>query len=221
MKKRIFITMNQIKCKWKLIVIFSLISVLLAAVFSFFILNPYYESSVKIFIGKEKFKNISTEYTNEEVQMYQSLLKTYCEVMTSEDLIERAINQSNVDKDIKDVLKNIDIDIVKDSQIMVIKYTDQYAQVAYDMLYNITNNFIRNSRKLYKNSNVVVLQQVSVLDKSISNYARIIMIIAGILGGFGGVVYIFIREYFMTTFNTKESIEEYFGVNVLAMIPNE
>lgn len=153
--------------------------------------------------------------------MYQSLLKTYCEVVTSEDLIQRAINQSDVDKSIRDVSKKIDIDIIKDSQIMVIKYDDEQAQVAYDMLYNITNNFISNSKKLYKNSNVVVLQQISVANKSISNYALPVMGISGILGMIIGGVYISIKGYFMTVFNTKESIEEAFGVNVLAVIPNE
>lgn len=221
MNKKILMTMNEFKSKWRIIIIFSLIGVLLAAVFSFFITNLSYESSTKIFIGKEKFKNISTEYTNEEVQMYQSLLKTYCEVVTSDDLIDRAIDQSGVDKTIRDVVKKIDIDIVKDSQIMVIKYNDEKAQVAYDMLYNITNNFIGNSKKLYKNSNIVVLQQISVANKSISNYALHVMLISGVLGMVVGIVYIYIKEYFMTTFNKKESIEDAFGVNVLAVIPNE
>lgn len=221
MNKKVLITMNELKSKWRIIIIFSLIGVLVAAVFSFFIINPSYEASTKIFIGKEKFKNTSAEYTNEEVQMYQSLLKTYCEVVTSDDLIERAINQSDVDKSIRDVAKEIDIDIIKDSQIMVIKYDDEQAQVAYDILYNITNNFIGNSKKLYKNSNVVVLQQISVANKSISNYALPVMLISGVLGMIIGMTYISVKGCFMTTFNTKESIEDAFGVNVLAVIPNE
>ena len=221
MSRNLFVTINQIKVKWRVVAIFSLVAALLAGVFSFFIAKPEYKSSTKIFIGKEKFKNVSTEYTNEEVQMYQNLLKTYCEVIVSEDIIDRSIKQSDADRQIKDVIKNIDISIIKDSQIMVIEYKDKDFQVAYDMLDNITNNFISNSRKLYKNSNVIVLQQVSVANKSTSNYAWIIMLIFGVLGALISVAYIIISEYFISTFTNKESIEEILGVNVIGVIPNE
>lgn len=221
MNKKILLTLNEVRDKWKVIIIFSLIGVLVAAIFSFFIIDESYEASTKIFIGKEKFKNTSNKYTNEEVQMYQNLLKTYCEVVKSNDLIDRSINQSGINKSIKEVYKKIDIDIIKDSQIMVIKYNDEDPQVAYDMLYNITNNFISNSKKLYKNSNVVVLQQIKVNNKSISNYALLIMIILGIAYMIIGLIYIYVREYFISTFNTKEKIEYELEVNVLAVIPNE
>lgn len=221
MNKKNFITIKQVKYKWRLIAIFSLVSVLLVAILSFFIVDLHYEASVKIFIGKEKFINVSENYTNEEVQMYQNLLQTYCEVITTEDLIDKSIKQANGDKTIKEVKRNIDINIIKDSQIMVIKYSDNNAQLAYDILYNITNNFISNSKKLYKNSNVIVLQQINIVDKSMVNYSWIIMIITALIGAIIGGVCIFIREYFMSTFNTKESVEEYLGVHVLSVIPKE
>ena len=42
-------------------------------------------------VFKEQFKNLSTDYTNEEVNMYQRLIKTYSELLKTKDLMKNSI----------------------------------------------------------------------------------------------------------------------------------
>ena len=77
--------------RWKMILSITLIATLTAAIISFFVIAPKYEASTKVFIGKENTQD--QNYNSNDVQMYQKLLKTYAEVIKTNDLIENAINK--------------------------------------------------------------------------------------------------------------------------------
>ena len=65
-----------------------------------------YEANVKIFIGKQKFKNITETYNNEEINLYQRLITTYSEVIKSKKLINESIKGSKMNY-LQDKYKNI------------------------------------------------------------------------------------------------------------------
>ena len=65
----------------------------ISGILSFFVIKPVYETSTKLFIGKEESED--TVYNTNDIQMYQKLLQTYAQAIKTKDLVGRAINSLN------------------------------------------------------------------------------------------------------------------------------
>ena len=81
---------EALKKRWILIVSITLVATLISGVLSFFVIKPTYETSTKVFIGKEE-SNLEGYNTN-DIQMYQKLLQTYAETIKTNEVVQAAIN---------------------------------------------------------------------------------------------------------------------------------
>lgn len=208
-----------IKKFWKMILICILISMLISSLITFFMIKPKYEAEAKVFIGKEKYKNTGQSYNNDEVQLYQRLLKTYTEVIKTKNIAKAAIEQGNLDVKVNDLLNNLSVSPVTDTQILQLKYKDDSPQECYDGLYNITKVFIDVFKVLYPKGNVQVIEQVNTTGIAIGNNSIIGIGIGAILGLLCGILIAFLSEYNNTIFKSKEDMEKELGISVLGVIP--
>ena len=110
-----------IKRRYKLIISMMILIGGIAAVLSFFVIKPKYEVSTKIFVGKAEQEE---KYNNSDVQMYQQLIKTYSETIKTKDLVGNAIKNVNTIKTTGQVLSNITVTPIANTQILQIKYKD-------------------------------------------------------------------------------------------------
>jgi capsular polysaccharide biosynthesis protein len=114
---------DALKNRWQLIVVITLIATILATVVSFFIIKPKYQASTKLFIGKESSGKVEENYNNNDVQMYQKLLKTYSDVIMTKDLVEKSLAVKNINLKTGEVLGNLRVTPKTDTQILLISYT--------------------------------------------------------------------------------------------------
>ena len=219
--------LDGIKDKWKNVVLIVLSFLLISSIYNIFFINKEYESNVKIFIGKQKFKNITETYNNEEINLYQRLITTYSEVIKSKKLINESIKGSkmnylqdkyeNVNYDL--LMKNLTINPIANTQIIEIKYKSLNPQQSYDLLYSITENLISYSKELYPNVNITVLEQVHVNLKPLINKKLTIIglgLILGLIVGIGGIIGVM---YLNNTYKNQKSLEEEIGLTVIGVIP--
>ena len=190
-------------------------------------INKEYEANVKIFIGKQKFKNITETYNNEEINLYQRLITTYSEVIKSKKLINESIKGSKMNY-LQDKYKNINYDLlmenltvnpIANTQIIEIKYKSLNPQQSYDLLYSITENLISYSKELYPNVNITVLEQVHVNLNQLMNKKLTIIglgLILGLIVGIGGIIGVM---YLNNTYKNQKSLEEEIGLTVIGVIP--
>ena len=191
--------LGGIKDKYKNIVLIVLSFLLISSIYNIFFINKEYEANVKIFIGKQKFKNITETYNNEEINLYQRLITTYSEVIKSKKLINESIKGSKMNY-LQDKYKNINYDLlmenltvnpIANTQIIEIKYKSLNPQQSYDLLYSITENLISYSKELYPNVNITVLEQVHVNLNQLMNKKLTISglgLILGLIVGIGGII---------------------------------
>ena len=66
--------LNEIKKNCRSIAIITLSFILIASIYTTFFIKQDYEATVKVFIGKQKFKNVMESYNNEEITLYLLLL---------------------------------------------------------------------------------------------------------------------------------------------------
>ena len=219
--------LGGIKDKWKNIVLIVLSFLLISSIYNIFFINKEYEANVKIFIGKQKFKNITETYNNEEINLYQRLITTYSEVIKSKKLINESIKGSKMNY-LQDKYKNINYDLlmenltvnpIANTQIIEIKYKSLNPQQSYDLLYSITENLISYSKELYPNVNITVLEQVHVNLKTLMNKKLTSIglgLMLGLIVGIGGIIGVM---YLNNTYKNQKSLEEEIGLTVIGVIP--
>ena len=225
--KNISEVLDGIKDKWKNVVLIVLSFLLISSIYNIFFINKEYEANVKIFIGKQKFKNITETYNNEEINLYQRLITTYSEVIRSKKLINESIKGSKMNY-LQDKYKNINYDLlmenltvnpIANTQIIEIKYKSLNSQQSYDLLYSITENLISYSKELYPNVNITILEQVHVNLKPLMNKKLTIIglgLILGLIVGIGGIIGVM---YLNNTYKNQKSLEEEIGFTVIGVIP--
>ena len=209
---------EALKKRWILIVSITLVATLISGVLSFFVIKPTYETSTKVFIGKEESNQEG--YNTNDIQMYQKLLQTYAETIKTNEVIQAAINNTNADLSIKDVKSSLTVTPISDTQILQIKYQNNDPEVAKSILENITNEFVILSKELVPNGNVRVIEAVQLPEDPVAPNKKMNIAIAFLLGLMVSVGLVFLLEYLDNTFKTKENLERELNIPVLGLIPS-
>ena len=208
---------DAVKKRWKIIALCTLIATLVSGIFTFFIISPTYEASTKVFIGKEE--SSVENYNYNDITMYQKLLKTYSELIKTKDLINRSITNSEYELEVEDVLNNVSVTTVSDTQMIQIAYKSTSPNIAKNMLENITNEFITTAQELVPNGNVRVLETVELPEEPVAPNKKMNIAIAFILGMMVGLGIVFLLEYLDNTYKNKEQLEKDLDIPVLGVIP--
>lgn len=213
--------LHILRKRWRLILSITLIATLTSAIVSFFLIAPKYQAETKLFIGKETNPLQDKPYDNNDVQMYQKLLKTYAEVIQTKDLIEHAIESGNLDLKAGDVLSNLTVTPRADTQILEVSYTNTNPIVSQKVIETVTNQFINYSTELIANGNVKIIESARVPENPVSPNKKVNIAIAFLLGLMVSIGLSFFIEFMDNTFKTKEQIESILGLPVMGIIPGE
>jgi capsular polysaccharide biosynthesis protein len=204
---------------WKTIVGITTIITLFVGAISFFVIKPVYEVNTKVFIGKDETKDI--KYDNNDVAMYQKLLATYAELIKTNDLIENAINENNIDITASAVMSTLAATPRTDTQILQITYKNNDNELAKEVLVSVVDELIKEAKILIPNGTVKVIESAELPQHPVSpDNAKNIAV--GFLGGLiFGIIISLLIEYMGNTFKTKEQIEKIMDISVIGVIPCE
>ena len=208
---------EALKKRWKMIALITIVATVISGVFSFFIIDPVYEASTKLFVGKEE--NSEEVYNSNDIAMYQKLLKTYSETIKTRDLLTSAIKDSKYDLEVGDVSSALTVVPVADTQILQIKYQSKDPKEAEIVLKAISNNFIKTAKELVPNGNVRTIEAVEMPEKPVSPNKKMNIAIAFLLGLMVSLGLAFLLEYLDNTYKTKEQLEKELELPVLGVIP--
>ena len=209
---------EALKKRWILIVSITLVATLISGVLSFFVIKPTYETSTKVFIGKEESNQEG--YNTNDIQMYQKLLQTYAETIKTNEVVQAAINSTNnTDLTVPAVKGALTVTPVSDTQILQIKYQNKSPEVAKEILENVTNEFVVLAKELVPNGNVRVIEAVQLPENPVAPNKKMNVAIAFLLGLMVSVGLVFLIEYLDNTFKNKENLERELDIPVLGIIP--
>lgn len=208
---------EALKKRWKMIALITIVATIISGVFSFFIIDPVYEASTKLFVGKEE--NSEEVYNSNDIAMYQKLLKTYSETIKTRDLLTSAIKDSRYDLEVGAVSSALTVVPVADTQILQIKYQSKDPKEAEIVLKAISNNFIKTAKELVPNGNVRTIEAVEMPEKPVSPNKKMNIAIAFLLGLMVSVGLVFLLEYLDNTYKTKEQLEKELELPVIGVIP--
>ena len=211
-----------LKKRWKLIVLITIAATLVSAILSFFVIKPKYEATTKLFIGKQESQD-NNAYNNNDVMMYQQLMKTYAQLVKTSDLVTKAVKRADLDynqKDIKGILNNLNATPSAETQILDLSYKGGNPKDVLKLTEAITNEFIAESKELIPNGNVQVIQKPQLPEHPVSPNKTLNILIAFILGLMVGVGVVLLLEYLDNTFKSREDLEKTLDLPIIGTIPD-
>lgn len=211
-----------LKKRWKLIALITIAATLVSAILSFFVIKPQYEATTKLFIGKQESQD-NNAYNNNDVMMYQQLMKTYAELAKTSDLVTKAVKSADLDynqKDIKAILKNLNATPSAETQILDLSFKGGNPKEVLKLTEAITNEFISESKELIPNGNVQVIQKPQLPEKPVSPNKKLNIFIAFVLGLMVGVGVVLLLEYLDNTFKSREDLENTLDLPIIGTIPD-
>lgn len=209
-----------IKKRFWIIALLAIISALISGVISFFMLKPVYEAKSTLIVNTEK--NEETQMiTGDQFSVTQKLAVTYGEIIKSRAVLEDVIKNLKLDNEYEDLVKNVTVSPVKDTQIISISVQDTNKQKARDIANEIPKVFAKEAKRITKANDIQVIDKAILPQNPIKPNKMMNMAIAAVLGAMIGLFVVFLIEYLDNKLKTPQDIEKHLGLSVLGVVPNE
>ena len=209
-----------VKKRFWIVALITIIAVVVSGVISFFMLNPVYEAKSTLIVNTEK--NEETQMiTGDQFNVTQKLAVTYGEIIKSRSVLEAVIKNLNLDDSYEDLVNNITVSPVKDTQIISISVQDTNKEKARDIANEIPKVFKKEAKRITKANDIQVIDKAILPQNPIKPNKMMNMAIAAVLGAMIGLFVVFLIEYLDNKLKTPQDIEKYLGLSVLGVVPNE
>ncbi len=204
------------------IVLIILLFVILGAIYTFVFLMPEYTSSTTLVLAKAE-NAAKPDYvdsiTTTDVALNSQLVSTYSELAKSKKILRTVISNLQSDIDEEELRKSIQVNSVKDTELIEINVTNENAAVAAQIANEIAKVFTENIAEIYSINNVHIVDEAETSSiPSNINHTKDIIVFA-FLGAVAAGMYVLIVNVFDTTVKSVEDIEKRFNLPVLVSIP--
>lgn len=200
---------------WIVIAISTILVAAIAFSVSKFLITPQYESTAELYVLSK-----STSLTSlADLQMGTNLTKDYIVVVKGRPVLEKVINNLDLDMNYWNLLNKVEVTNPSDSRILEISVTDpnpERAKLIADEIADISAKFI--SEKMDQDPPNVI--QYGYADEDpISPSVMKNSVIGAMIGFIFAAAIVVITFLFDDSINTAEDIEKKLGTHALGTIP--
>lgn len=157
--------------------------------------------------------------TQSDVNLNQSLVATYSEIVKSRKIADNVIKNLSLDYDTDELLNHVTVSTKQDTEIIKVEVVDSDKGLAADITNEIIKEFSKEISSIYKLQNV---SQIDVAEEAEEPYNinivkdMVIYLFVGIVLAFGVV---FVIYYFDTTIKSSDEVENRFDLPVIGVVP--
>ncbi|MDU2639448.1 MAG: Wzz/FepE/Etk N-terminal domain-containing protein [Finegoldia magna] len=209
-----------IKRRIKWIILFMILGGLLAFGVSKFLIRPQYEASTTMIIGKPKEYDIKDERSQyNQVMLNQKLVSTYSEIIKSRGIAEQVIKNLQLDFDLEKYQRKVEVEPVKDTELISVKVRDNIPQRAMDIANETAEIFQNDIKTIMQIDNVKILDEAVLPKKPSSPKIKRNTALGALLGLFISSFMAVFIEINDTRIKSAEELQEKFNIPVLGVIP--
>ena len=209
-----------IKKRFWIIAIITVVAMVVSGVISFFMLSPVYESKSTLIVNTEK--NEETQMiTGDQFSVSQKLAVTYGEIIKSRAVLESVISNLKLDSEYEDLVEQITVSPVQDTQIISISVQDTNPKKARDIANEIPKVFEKEVKRITKANDIQVIDKAILPENPIKPNKIMNVAIAAVLGMMIGLFVVFVLEYLDNKIKTPQDVEKHLDLPILGVIPNE
>lgn len=202
----------ELKKRWKLITVVTVLTTVIATVFTLFVATPMYASTAVLYM---KANGETTNETLQDIQTANQLTEDYQELFMSRSVVEDVIKAEKLDMTVKQ-LSNL-VTVTNPSSTHLLKITVEYDDA--DKAADIANAFVKYGKDKVGN---LIDKEISLVDEAIPEYEKVSPsntknVLIGFLAGFVlSCGYIIVKSLVDDRLNSNDKIERVLGLNVLA-----
>lgn len=204
------------------IVVITVITMIIGAIYSFYFVTPQYESYTKVVLVKDSTGaegSSNSEITTTDLGLAQKLIGTYSQLVKSKSILRKTINNLGINESESSLEKKISVKEITDTEMLKITVKDEDPVQAMRVANEVTAVFAETVSDIYKINNVYIVDSAeeSLVPCNV-NHMRDIIIFC-VIGIVISVVYILIANMFDTTIKESEDIENRAELITLVSIP--
>lgn len=207
--------LQVLKKRILIIILTALIFAAGSGIYSFFIADPVYQATSRLYILTQ-----STSITSlADIQMGSSLATDYLELIKSRPVVEKVIRNLGLDEDYESMLDKLTVENPADTRILNINVQDTDAATATE----IANEFSKVAKKqiseIMKTDEPSVVEVAHTPDKPVKPEKAKNVIIGFLLGAILSALVVIVNYMMNDSIKSTEEIERYLGLNTLASVP--
>lgn len=191
--------------------------IVLIALLSLGIGFVYYSSKDKKIIYQSEV-NVLVNVNTANIQTQNSIVLTYSQIAKSKTVLERVIQELNLDIEYKDIVGKVSISYTENSKIIKIKTSSISEEMAIKIANSVARQFYQRIDELFDENIVTILEEADVATKSSSKLTTKNLFSVTIVGVILGMSAIFVFYYFDNKIKDEEIIKLNFDIPVLGRI---
>lgn len=202
-----------------IIIIITLIAIVVGFVYTIFFKEPLYTASCTLILA-QKDGGESSSVTQNDISLNDKLIATYKELAKSNTVVREVIKNLNMSKMTEEKLKSeININAVKETQILKISVTDEDPAKAQSIANKLSEVFVKKVMEIYRidNINIVDDAELPTNPSNINHKKDIAIFTAG--GLVLSILIVFLIDVLDATVKSPGDIEKSIDIMVLAEIP--
>lgn len=214
--------LSLVKTLWRrkfLIVVTAFVMAIVALGYSTFIIKPNYTSTTRIYVVNRQANENST-LTNQDLQAGTYLVKDYKEIILSQDVLAKVIDDLKLNVQPSALAKKINVTVPTDTRIVSIAVSDGDAKEAARIANSLRQIAAEKIIAVTKVSDVTTLEEAEVPNYPSSPNIRRNTLIGFLAGGVLISVVILVVEVLDDRVKKPEDVEEALGITLLGVVPN-
>ncbi|QHS23487.1 capsular biosynthesis protein [Virgibacillus sp. MSP4-1] len=203
-----------------LILSITFFAAFIAAIISYFVLTPVYQSSSQFIVNQQSSQNSESEYNVNDIRTNVELINTYNVIIKSPAILDNVVEELNLDITAGALEKKIQVNSAENSQVVNIVVQDPDPELATQLANTIVSVFQDQVPVLLNVDNVQILSeaQMPADPQPVKPNPVLNIAIALVLGAMIGVGLAFLLEYLDNTIKTEEDVENHLGLPVLGVV---
>lgn len=205
-----------------LIITCTIVAALIAAVVSFFVLTPIYQSSTLFLVNQTQDSGGQDSINQATIRTNIELINTYNEIIRSEAILGEVVEVLNLTDSVGSLKNSVQVSSAQNSQVVTlsVKHTDPAMATAIaNTTVEVFKDRIVDIMNVADNVSVISEAQTPTSPAPVAPNPKLNIAIAVVLGLMVGVGVAFLIEYLDTSVRTEEDIQEKLGITLLGVIP--
>lgn len=212
---------NVIKNNMISIIAVILLLILCGYFYSYKMVVPKYKSISTIVLTSDNINNKGKvdSVTQSDLTLNKSLIATYRKILKSSKVLNQVIGNLNLEMTEDELYQNIEIEEIKDTQIIQVGVINEKAEEAQKIAEELNNVFIEEVKQIYKVDNISIVDRASLETQPYNVHHMVDIFVFFIIGVVCSTIMIIAIYVLDSTIKIEQDIEEYVRINVIGTIP--
>lgn len=189
-------------------------------IYTYYYQTPLYKSQTTLLLLKAS--NSNTSYLSQsDLLMNQNLITTYSEIIKSNKVLSRTIEEAKLSKTTSELNSMISVSSQKSSIIIAINVSSESKEEAQKIASSLAKVFSEEVKNLMNMENVGIVDTAT-LPSGAYNVQPVKQIGISIFAGlFLSISLLFVIYYFDTTIKSEDQIEKEISLSVIGIVPEK